>query len=85
MRGGDEVIADGGDVIDGDELRGMSRSRGESCDASFESGHSFFKDVSRRVHQAGVDVTELLEGKQLGTVGGVFELIGRRLIDRHGT
>ena len=36
-----------------------------------------------RVHDAGVDVANLTEGKQVGRMGRVAELIGGGLVDRH--
>ena len=62
----------------------MSGGRRQSRDAALERRHPLLKDIRRRIHQAGVDVAKLLEGKQLGSMLGVLELISRRLINRHG-
>ncbi len=83
MRGRNKVVAHRGDVVDRDELRRMPRSRRQRRRASFESRHPLLKDIRRRIHQAGIDVPELLQCKELGTVLGALELISRRLVDRH--
>ena len=44
---------------------------------------ALLQHVAGRVHDAGVDVAELLEREQVGGVLGVAELVGGGLVDRH--
>ena len=53
-------------------------------DAAFERRHALLEDVGGRVHDAGVDVAELLQREQRRGVVGVFERERRGLVDRHG-
>ena len=53
-------------------------------DAALERGHALLEDVARRVHDAGIDVAELLQRKQLTGVLGVVERVGGRGVDRDG-
>ena len=52
--------------------------------AAFERGDALLEDVGRRVHDAGVDVAELLKPEEAGGVVGVVEDVRRGLVDRHG-
>ena len=72
---GDDVVALLGDVDDGIEDGGGAGGVGEAGHfvGAFEERDAFFEDVGRRVHQAGVDVSELFEGKQVGGVFGGIE------------
>ena len=83
VRRRDEIVAHRRDVVDRQKLRRVPRRRREGRHAAFERRDAFFENVGRRIHQPCVDVAELLEGEQPGAVRGVFELIGRRLVDRH--
>ena len=51
---------------------------------AFERRNALLEHVGRRVHDAGVDVAELLQRKQAGGVVGVVEHVRRGLVDRHG-
>ena len=54
-----------------------------AADAALERGDALLEHVRGRVHDAGVDVAELLEREQIGGVLGALELIGGGLVDRH--
>ena len=51
--------------------------------AAFEGGDALLEDVGGGVHDARVDVAELLQGEQPGGVVGVVEDVGGRLVNRH--
>jgi hypothetical protein len=55
-----------------------------SVSAAFESGYALLKDVGGGVHDAGVDVAELLEREETTGVVRVLEEIRGGLIDGHG-
>ena len=62
----------------------LAAGKRECCRAAIKGRETFFKDVSRRVHQAGVDVAEFSQAEQIGGVVGVFEHVARRRINRDG-
>ena len=82
--GDDDVVAGLGDVEHGERLGGLARGDEERADAALERCDALLDDVGRRVHQAGVDVAELLEPEQVRRVVGVVEDVARRLVDRQG-
>ena len=49
----------------------------------FERRDTLLEDVSRGVHQARVDVAQLLQPEELGAVLGAVEGEGRALVQRH--
>ena len=59
--------------LERERLRGLARGQGHAGRAAFESGHALFEDVGGRVHDARVDVAELLQAEQAGGVVGVVE------------
>ena len=64
---------------------GGARQAYGSGDAAFEAGESSLERTLRRVHDAGVDVANLGERKQVLRVGRVAELKAGRLVDRYRT
>ena len=50
---------------------------------ALKGGNALLQHVICRVHDARIDVAELLQREQIARVLGVAELVGRRLIDRH--
>ena len=70
---------------DGLGLGGMPGGDGQGTHTAFEAGDALLKDIVGGVHDAGVDVAKFLEGKQVGGMFGVFELVGGSLIDGDGT
>jgi hypothetical protein len=51
---------------------------------SLPGSHPLLERGLRRIHDARVDVAELFECEEIGGVFRRIELIGRRLVDRHG-
>ena len=80
--GGDDVIAGSGEGRDREERRGLPRGGRHGTDATFEARHALLERVQRRVRETAVDRAVLLEGEEVGGVGGVVEDKARRLIDR---
>lgn len=78
----DDVVAGLGDVEDREGLGGLPGRDEEGTDATFERGDALLDGVLRRVHDARVDVAELLEREQVCRVLGVLEDVGGRLVDR---
>ena len=60
------------------------RAGRQRADAAFQVGQALLEHVGGRVHDAGVDVAQLLQGEQVGRVFGVAELVAGGLVDRHG-
>ena len=82
---GDDLVAGAGEVEDGQEVSAAwPDAVASAADAAFERGDALLEDVVRRVHDAGVDVAELLQPEEIGGVVGVLEDVGRGLVDRHG-
>ena len=57
---------------------------GERADAAFERGHALLEHVRGGVHDARVDVAELLEGEQIGGVRGILEDVRSGLVNGNG-
>ena len=83
---GDDVIPAAGDIEDGVGDGGLARGVGEGARATFEGGHTLLEHIGGRIHDPGVDVTELFEAKEIGGVFGIPEHITGGLIkgDRAG-
>ena len=64
---------------------GSARCDGNRGGASFKLGNPLLKSVGSRIHQSGVDIAKLLEGKKVSRMFGAFEKIGGCAIDRHST
>ena len=79
----DEIVAGVADVLHREQRGRLARGQRQRRDAAFERGDALLQHGLRRVHDAGVDVAELLEREQVGGMLGRIELVGRRLIDRH--
>ena len=80
---GDDVVAGPGDVGERDEGRRLPRGERQRRGAAFERGEPFLEDVLGRVLDAGIDLSDLLQGEEAGSVGGVLELERGVLVDRH--
>ena len=61
--GGDDLVARSRQAGDGQELRGLSAGGGQSGNAAFERRHPLFEHVGGGVHDAAVDVAELLQAR----------------------
>ena len=82
--GGDDVIANRGDVLHRDSDGGRASGDAERPDAALKCGDALFKDGNGGVGQAGIDVARLGESEAPGCGRGVLEHEGRRQVDRHG-
>ncbi|MFM1943842.1 MAG: hypothetical protein RI897_2824 [Verrucomicrobiota bacterium] len=82
--GGDDFITDLGDIEDSERGCGLAGGDSEGTGASFERGDALFEDIGGGVHDAGVDIPELLEGEKIGGVVAIFENVGRGLVDGDG-
>ena len=71
-------------VSDGERLGRLAGGRGQRRRAAFERRHALLKDVGGGVHDAGVDVAELLQREEPAGVVGILEEIGSGLVDGHG-
>ena len=84
LRRRNDVVARRGKVDDGVVDRRTTRTDRQPRDASLERGDALFEHIDGGVHDATVDVAGYREVEQVGTVLGVVELVGNRLVDRHG-
>lgn len=82
--GRDDLVAEAGDrqerVGDGRLARGHT----QSASAALEGGDTLLEDIGRRVHQARVDVAELFERKEIGSMLTAPEHVRHGLVDGHG-
>jgi hypothetical protein len=84
-RGGrDDLVAAAGERQNCERLGGLARGEREPGRAAFERGDPLLEDICRRVHDARVDVAELLQGEEARGVVSVVEDVGRGLVDGHG-
>ncbi len=81
---GDDIVAHLGEVLQGEGRGRLPARQSQRRDPAFERRDALFEHIVGRVHDAGVDVAELLQRKQVGGVLGALELVRGRLIDRHG-
>ena len=80
----DDVVARAREVLDREGRGRLPRGQRQRGDAAFERRDALLQHVVGRIHDARVDVAELLQREQVRGVLGVAELIGGGLIDRHG-
>ena len=81
---GDDVVARARQVLDRKGRGRLTAGERQRRHAALERSDALLEHVVGRVHDAGVDVAELLEREQIGGVLGALELIGGGLVDRHG-
>ena len=82
--GGHDLFALPHQAAESQELRRLSAGGGQGGHAAFERRHALLEDVGGGIHDAGVNVAELLEREEFGGVGGVVEDEGGALVDGHG-
>jgi len=82
--GRDDVIAGAGQGREGEELGRLSAGGGHRPDAALQVRHPFLEHVDGGVRDPRVDGAVLLEGEQVGRIGGVLEHEGRAVVDRRG-
>src|SRR5579859_1617082 len=83
--GGDDFIACAGQRNNCQRLCRLARSQGKTRRATLQSCQTLLEDVRRRIHDTGVDVSELLQREQTGRMVGIVEYIRSRLIDGHSS
>ena len=81
----DDVIACAAEGEDGHGLRAVAAAGRDRGHTALKISHTLLKHIGGRIHDAGVDVAELLQRKQIGSMFRIAELVAGRLIDRHGT
>ena len=79
----DEIVAGVTNILNCEQRRRLPRCQRQSSHSALERGHALLQHGLRRIHDAGIDVAELLEREQVGGVLSRIELVGGRLIDRH--
>ncbi|MNL18749.1 hypothetical protein D3C87_1399070 [compost metagenome] len=84
LGGGDNVVAGGGQRLNGVGDGGRPRRDHQTGYAPLEGGHPLFQHVVGGVHDAGVDVARHRQVEQIRPVLGAVELVGHRLVDGHG-
>ena len=77
------MIARAAQSQDDHRLRGMAGTGSQRANAALQVGETLFQHIRGRVHNTGIDVAQLFQGKQVGSLFRIFELIAGRLIDRH--
>jgi hypothetical protein len=82
-RGGDEVIAGAEQGQQRERLGRLAGGHAQRGHAALERGQPLLEGVRGGVHDARVDVAELLEREERGGVVGVAELVAGGLIDGH--
>lgn len=70
-------------VKDSRRARGVSETT--HFGSSFEQANAFFENIVRRIHQAGVDVSQFLECEEVGGVFGRVESESGGPVYRDGT
>ena len=71
--GGDDLVAGRGEGGDGEGFGGLAGGGGERRRAAFERGDALLEHVGGGVHDAGVDVAELLQREEAGGVVGILK------------
>jgi len=82
--GGDEILAGMGDGQDRSGDSSLSAGKGQAGRSAVQSSQAFFQHIVGGVHQAGVDIAELLQGEEVRGVVGVFEYVAGGGVDGHG-
>ena len=83
--GGDDLVSCLAEVDYGIKDCTGARCQSQCRRAAFQFRHAFFQDVLRGVHDPGVDIAQLFEGKEVGCVFGIAEYIGTGAVDRYGS
>ena len=78
-----DLVARSGDGEDGVADGRLPRRQRQRADAALQRRDALLEHVGGRVHDAGVDVAELLQREQVGGMIRIVEDVRRRLVDRH--
>ncbi|MCY1242047.1 hypothetical protein D9M72_549850 [compost metagenome] len=79
---GDEIVARAHDRVEDEKLGRMPGGNRQRRGTAFERCEALFQHRLRRVHDAGVDIAELLQAEESGCMIGVVEDETGRLVDR---
>ena len=82
--GGDDLVARAGQGLDGERLGGLAGCDGEPGHATLQRSDPLLQHVGGGIHQAGVDVAELLEAEEARGVVRIVEDVRGGLVDGHG-
>ncbi|MNT50173.1 hypothetical protein D3C72_1870780 [compost metagenome] len=80
--GGNEVVARAHDRVEDEKLGRMPGGNRQRRSTAFERCEALFQHRLRRVHDAGVDVAELLQAEECRGMVGIVEDEAGRLVDR---
>ncbi len=83
-RRGHDVVARVAQGREGEELGGEAARGGDGADPPVERRHPLLERGRGGIGDPGVDAAVLLEGEQVGGIGGVLEHEARGLVDGHG-
>jgi hypothetical protein len=84
VAGGDNFVARLCQIDDAVEDGARARGNRESRHAPLQRRKPFFQYIGGWVHEAGIDVSELLQGKEVGGMFRAIEAIGGRAIEGNG-
>ena len=82
--GRDDLVPGRGDVDDGVVHGGCAGREHQARGGALERGDTFLEHVVCRVHQAGVDVAQLLQTEEIGSVLGALEDVRGGAVHGHG-
>ncbi len=80
---GDDVVSGPGEAREREELRRLPAGGRHCADPAVEAGEPLLERSDRRVTDAAVDVSVLLQREQVGRIRRVLEDETRALVDRH--
>ena len=81
--GADHVVAGPAQVLQRHRRGGLAGADGQRRNAAFERRHPLLQRITGGIHDARIDVAELLQPEQVRRMLRVAELVGRGLHDRH--
>ncbi len=79
---GDEIVAWAHDRVEDEKLGRMTGGDSQCRGAALKRCEALFQHRLRRVHDAGIDIAELLQAKECRRMVGVVEDETGRLVDR---
>ena len=83
--GGYDLISRLSDIDDGVKHRTGTRSDTQTGGSALEGSHPLLEYIGSWVHQAGVNIAQLAQTKEIGGMLGVVKHIGAGLVQRYGT
>ena len=80
----DDIVSRLGKVLHRIGRRRLAGGHGERRRPALDGGDPLLQNIRRRIHDARVDIAKLRQAEQVRRMLGRAELVGRRLVDRHG-